>query len=205
MSILKKITIPLLLALMMSACSVQYSNVTMTPQGRPYINNIKPKMQRDIQELTGALMSLGPNIDPREASEIAYDAYVYPLHLANEWGLTWPPLLHNTLRNANLRPKGLCTDWASAMIDHMRRKNLRSFDIYWAVAFRGNPWREHSTLLVTAKGYPFDTGIILDPWRDSGKLYWLRHVEDPAYQWAYHAGPFGPLPRQGRPVRRIIR
>jgi len=204
MAFTKKITIYFLLALLTTGCSVQYSNVGMTAQGRPQITNLKPKMQRDIQELTGALRSLGANVNPREAAEVAYDAYAYPLHLANEWGLTWPPMLHNTLRNANLRPKGLCTDWASAMVDHMRRKNLRSFDIYWAVAFRGNPWREHSTLLVTAKGKPFDTGIILDPWRNSGKLYWLRHVEDPAYEWKYHAGPFGPLPKRGQSVQRIL-
>ncbi len=196
MYVLQRMVALVLLSMLVSACSVQYKNVGLTQDGQP-VTTMTPRLEKNIRELAGALMALGPNISQDEALKVAHDAYVYPLHLANEWGLTWPPMYHNTLRNANMRPKGLCTDWADAMVTHMRSKNLKTFDIYWGVSYRGDPWREHSTLLVTAKGQPFDTGIILDPWRNSGKLYWLRHVEDPAYKWKYHAGPFTALPPTG--------
>lgn len=204
MKLATKIIITALFSMFITGCAVNPEPVVMRPDGRPQLATaISRQMDRNIQQLIQALMSLGPNINLDEAIEVAHDAYVYPLYLAREWNLTWPPMVHNTLRNANVRTKGLCTDWAAAMLEHMRRKNLRSFDLYWAVAYRGDAWREHSTLLVTAKGQPFDTGIILDPWRNSSKLYWLRHVEDPAYEWKYHAGPFGPLPKRGGPVQRI--
>ncbi|HPE59816.1 MAG: hypothetical protein KDI15_03125 [Thiothrix sp.] len=195
----------LLLALLLSGCSVNYENVELRPDGRPQMPNISGQMERNIRDLAGALLQLGPNVSRSEAMEIAYDAYIYPLYLADAWNVTWPPLYHNTLRNSKVRIKGLCTDWADAMVSMVRRKNLQTFDIYWGVAFKGDPWREHSTLLVTAKGQPFYSGIILDPWRNSGKLYWLNPLKDPTYVWKYHAGPFGPLPAlNGAQVRASV-
>ena len=185
---------------LLSGCSVNYKNIELQSDGRPQLQVMNPRLEQNIRELAGALLALGPNVSRNEAIEVAHDGYAYPLHLANEWELTWPPMLHNTLRNSGARKKGLCTDWARAMVDHMRKKNLQTMDIYWGVAFKGDPWREHSTLLVTAKGQPFDTGIILDPWRNSGKLFWVKHVQDPTYVWKYYAGPYGPLPSPGKRV-----
>jgi hypothetical protein len=36
--------------------------------------------------------------------------------------------------------------------------------------------------VVTAKGKDFFEGIVLDPWRDSGRLYWISVKED-KYHW----------------------
>ncbi len=203
---LQKIILSCFAVTLLSGCSVSFhDNVELLADGRPQMKRMDSKTERNIRELAGALLALGPNISRTEAVELAHDAYVYPMYLADDWELTWPPMYHNTLRNSGARKKGLCTDWAKAMTDMARRKNMKTMDVYWGVAFKGDPWREHSTLLVTAKGQPFDTGIILDPWRNSGKLYWSKHLEDPTYVWKYHAGPYGPLPRIGRRVRRIIR
>ena len=68
-------------------------------------------------------------------------------------------------------------------------QNLQTFDLWWGVAYKGNPWREHSTLIVTAKGRPFETGILLDPWRNSGDLYWSTIKDDLHYPWKYFEGP----------------
>ncbi|HRJ53003.1 MAG TPA: hypothetical protein PLE99_09550 [Candidatus Thiothrix moscowensis] len=180
----------LLLSLLLGACTVQYDNVQLVPNGQVRLTHMTPDMQNNIQQLEAALIALDPAIiDPREARAVAHDAYVYPLYLANDWDLTWPPLLHNTLRNADQRKAGLCVDWARAMRARMRAKNLQTFDLYWGVANKGNPWREHSTLIVTAKGKPFASGILLDPWRDSGRLFWSRVKEDEKYQWKYFEGP----------------
>ncbi|CAA6808457.1 MAG: Unknown protein [uncultured Thiotrichaceae bacterium] len=203
---IKKIILSIIAAAtLLSGCSVNFNdNVEILGDGRPQMKRMDPKTEKNIRELAGALLSLGPNISRNEAVELAHDSYVYPMYLAEKWELTWPPMYHNTLRNSGARKLGLCTDWAKAMTDMARKKHLRTMDVYWGVAFRGDPWREHSTLIVTAKGQPFDTGIILDPWRNSGKLYWIRHLEDPVYVWKYHAGPYAPLPKAGSPVGRIV-
>lgn len=184
----------LLLALMtvfmLSGCAVHYDDVYLTQNGNPRLKSLTPTMKKKMDELTTALIALDPAIiDPQEAQDVAHDAYVYPMYLANDWNLTWPPLIHNTLRNAKERKAGLCVDWARAMRARMRSKHLKTFDLYWGVAYKGNPWREHSTLIVTAKGKPFATGILLDPWRNSGELYWSHIQDDLNYPWKYFEGP----------------
>jgi hypothetical protein len=180
----------LLLPLLISSCAVQYDGVQATPDGEVRMTRMTPDMQQNIQALEAALIEMDPaTIDRREAHDVAYDAVVYPMYLANDWGLTWPPLFHNTLRNANQRKAGLCVDWARAMRARMRTKNLKTFDLYWAVANKGNTWTEHSTLVVTPKGLAMSHGMVLDPWRDSGRLFWSRLKDDTHYPWKYFEGP----------------
>lgn len=188
---IQRILFLLLITLTASGCAVKYDNVAMNGyDSRPVLTKSSPKLQQSINGLTAALQSMSPSIDPREAQEVAQDGHTYPMHLANQWGLTWPPLWHNTLRNAKKRNAGLCTDWTKAMIDHTRAKNLKTMDIYWGVAFKGNAWREHSTMIVTPKGQPMERGIVMDPWRNSGELFWIYVNKDQKYPWKYYAGPF---------------
>ena len=42
--------------------------------------------------------------------------------------------------------------------------------------------REHSSVVLTAPGQPFDEGIVLDAWRHSGRLYWGA-VKTDKYPW----------------------
>lgn len=180
----------LLLPLFVSACAVQYEPVNVTPNGELRASRMTPAMHTEIQALEAALIAMDPTtINPQEARAVAHDAIVYPMYLANDWGLTWPPLFHNTLRNADQKKAGLCVDWARAMRARMRAKNLKTFDLYWGVAFKGNAWREHSTLIVTPKGRPMDEGMVLDPWRNSGQLYWNRVKNDTEYPWKFFEGP----------------
>ena len=179
----------LALPLAMSGCAVHYDGVHLGQNGQ-VVANMTPELQSNIKALETALISMSPNtISPAEAKAVAYDAYVYPMYLANDWNLTTPPLTHNTLRNFDKRKAGLWVDWARAMRARMRSKHLKTFDLYWGIAYQGNAWREHSTLIVTAKGKPFSSGIILDPWRDSGRLFWSRIPNDQRYPWKYFEGP----------------
>ena len=45
-----------------------------------------------------------------------------------------------------------------------------TLDLHWGIA-RAGTQREHNSVVVTAKGAPFTTGIVLDAWRHSGRLY----------------------------------
>ncbi|WP_228292240.1 hypothetical protein [Candidatus Thiothrix anitrata] len=180
----------LLLPLMIGGCAVQHEPVSVLPTGEVRTLRMTPDLQNHIHTLESALIALNPSIiNPQEARAVAHDAFVYPMYLAKDWDLTWPPLVHNTLRNANQRKAGLCVDWTRAMRARMRDKNLKTFDLYWAVANKGNAWLEHSTLVVTPKGRPMSDGIILDPWRNSGALFWSKLKEDQKYQWKYFEGP----------------
>ncbi|VGO22075.1 hypothetical protein [Pontiella sulfatireligans] len=59
--------------------------------------------------------------------------------------------------------------------------DLSSLEVHWAFA-RAGTMREHNAVVITAWGHLFETGIVLDAWRRSGKLYW-NHVGADRYPW----------------------
>ena len=184
---LKHITYLLVLTLsigLLNGCSVTYNNVKMENGKRPIARILTNKQKRSINGLAKALKALGPNTSQREANDIAYDAIVYPMVLANQYNLVYPPQLQNILVNGNHRDRGLCWQWADDMTTHMKKKKLKTFDLLRGTANRRLK-NEHNSLVVVAKGGDFYTGILLDPWRNSGDLYWAKitEEEDPQYKW----------------------
>ncbi|MCK5902461.1 MAG: hypothetical protein KAG28_04865 [Cocleimonas sp.] len=156
----------------------------MKKDGRPVSRILTNKQKRSISQLAVALKALGPNTSQAEADEIAYDAIVYPMVLANRYRLIYPAQLQNVLVNAKRRDRGLCWQWAEDMTAHMEKKKLKTFDLKHGVANRRIK-NEHNSLVVTAKGDNFYNGLLLDPWRNSGELYWANVTkdEDPQYTW----------------------
>jgi hypothetical protein len=65
---------------------------------------------------------------------------------------------------------------------------LRTFELHWGVAHKGSELREHNSVVITALRQPFEEGLVLDPWRNSGDLYWAVVATD-SYPWV-------PLPRE---------
>ncbi len=178
------ITLTIILSgfLSLSACSsVHYDNVYVSKKGNT-IAAIDSADNQKIENLYKAIMSLGPNIVPSEARFVAREAVLYPKVLANRYQLTTPPLYHNVLVNYGKRPRGLCYQWTHDMGQQINRP-MKSLQFFHGVAFRRNYWKEHSTLVVGAKGRPFKEGIILDPWRNSGVLFWSRIKDDKKYPW----------------------
>lgn len=168
----------------LSGCSVRYDNVKMVKTGQPVARILTNEQKRSIAKLTKALKALGSDTSQKEAERIAYDAHVYPMVLANRYNLVSPPQLQNMLVNGKRRDRGLCWQWADDMTGHMETLNLKTFDLLRGTANRRLK-NEHNSLVVVAKGDIFYNGILLDPWRDSGVLYWTKVTEDndPQYTW----------------------
>jgi hypothetical protein len=168
----------------LNGCSVSYENVKLENGNRPVARILTNKQKKSINGLARALKALGPDTSKAEADAIAYDAIVYPMILANQYDLVYPPQLQNILVNGKRRDRGLCWQWADDMTAHMEKKNLKTFDLLRGTANRRLK-NEHNSLVVVAKGDNFYTGILLDPWRNSGDLYWekVTNDEDPQYTW----------------------
>ncbi len=168
----------------LNGCSVSYENVKLENGNRPVARILTNKQRKSINGLARALKALGPNTSKAEADAIAYDAVVYPMILANQYNLVYPPQLQNILVNSKHRDRGLCWQWAEDMTAHMKKKNLKTFDLLRGTANRRLK-NEHNSLVIVAKGHNFYTGILLDPWRNSGELYWAKVTddEDPQYTW----------------------
>ena len=136
-----------------------------------------------ITDLTNAIMDLGENIDTKEASFVAREAVLYPKHLANKYRLVAPSSSQNRLVNSGKRERGLCYHWAKDMTDQIDKGRIyNTLTLQRAVSHQGRAL-EHNVLTVAAKGKGIKDSIILDAWRNSGTLLWLKASEDPRYSW----------------------
>jgi hypothetical protein len=96
--------------------------------------------------------------------------------------------MHNFLVNIGVKPRGLCVDWTYDLLTGLQQERFHSLGLHWGIANYDSAFRiEHSTVIISARGEPLSRGIVLDPWRHSGQLFWAKTLEDPEYQWKPHA------------------
>jgi hypothetical protein len=132
------------------------------------------------------LANLVADADAEESGMLAAAAIRQSHALAAEYRLARPPLFHNLLVNVGLKQRGLCWHWTKDLLDRLGKLPLASYQLHWGIAHRGELFREHNSVIVTARGRDVASGIVLDPWRDSGELYWAP-VADDSYPWEPYA------------------
>ena len=143
-----------------------------------------PGTAPEITALAAALQALSPNVDPREAELAATIAYAETYRLARAYQITDPPLIHNAKVNAGRKPRGLCYHWAEDMTRRLSAEAFKTLEMTRAIANSDRRFLiEHSTAVITARGAPMEAGIVLDPWRQGGRLFWSPVASDPRYDW----------------------
>jgi hypothetical protein len=135
-----------------------------------------------IKRLEHELIGLSPTVDKTEARLLAETAVRESAVLAEEYQLVRPAVAHNLLVVLGVKDRGLCYHWTYDLMKRLQLLDLKSFELHWGVAYRGSELREHNCVVITATGQPFLKGIVLDPWRNSGNLYWARVSKD-NYPW----------------------
>lgn len=133
------------------------------------------------ETLAQQIAQLSPAIRNKEATLLAAEAHARARQLAREYRAVRSPHFHNFLVNAGLKKRGLCHHWTRDLGDHLAALKLRSVVLRWGIAHAGT-LREHSAVVVTAAGQPFERGIVLDAWRHSGRLFSGRVAAD-KYPW----------------------
>lgn len=114
-------------------------------------------------------------------ARIAYD---YPLQLAVEYQVEDRPIIHNMKVNQGLKPRGLCYQWADDLETRLSAETFQTLKLQRAIANSESALRiEHSTVIVTAPGDSIYEGIVLDPWRNGGVLFWDKVRDDTRYPW----------------------
>lgn len=149
----------------------------------PGPNGPPPGTPQDVAQLAQEIRMLGPDVDPEEARRAAQVTYAYTHQLAQEYQITDPPLIHNTKVNMGAKPRGLCWHWARDIELRLRKENFQTLDLHRAVANHNNLLLEHSTAIISSKGDTLHDGIILDPWRKGGVLFWSPTRQDDRYTW----------------------
>ncbi len=137
----------------------------------------------DVAALEAAILALGPEVDPEEAARAARITYEYTAVLVQQYEIVDPPLVHNTKVNMGLKPRGLCWHWAEDIERRLRAEDFQTLDLHRAIANANNIRIEHSTTIVSRRGDGMYDGLVLDPWRFGGVVYWGGVRADPKYEW----------------------
>src|SRR5256886_9506708 len=136
----------------------------------------------DDAALTRRMAALSPSVSPDDARRVVYIAYTTGVELRRQWRVVWLPGVQNLLVNIGARKGGLCFQWATELLVRLDGLKLQTLELHWAESFV-NTGAEHNVIVVTARGQPFHTGILLHNWRYSGHLVWTQVAMDPEYHW----------------------
>jgi hypothetical protein len=139
----------------------------------------------EVVALSSGLLALDQSVNPAEAERVAVTALITSQALARDYRIVRPAWWHNALVNLRLKRRGLCCHWAEDMYRALRDLEVRSLEFHWGVARRGNLFREHNAVIAVERGGRWQDGLVLDPWRDSGRLVWAP-ARDDRYPWTLH-------------------
>jgi hypothetical protein len=139
------------------------------------------------EKLAGDLASLSPRVNRDEAKLLADCAFATVTKLRREYRMFGTPIFNNFLVYHGLRKRGYCYQWSEDLLIALDALRLKSVELHWGEHDAGT-WRENNCIVVTAKGQPFNRGIMLECWRHLGHLYfglvasdWETYVENSAY------------------------
>lgn len=139
---------------------------------------------QDVEGLMRGIVRMGPSVDTSEAHAAATLAYSETHRLALAYEIEDRPLLHNAKVNAGRKPRGLCWHWAEDLTAHLSAQNYRTLRMHRAIANADNAIIiDHSTAIIVPVGADWRDGIVLDPWRNGGTLFWAPVREDTSYNW----------------------
>lgn len=144
------------------------------------LNAVWARDERSVKELRDALAALAPDVDPSEAELVSVKAHTSSRSLAREYGVVWFSGFQNLLIHMGKRQRGYCAHYTRDIGERLKELNLKTLVLHWGAAYAGTP-AENNCLVVTARNQPFEQGIIMDGWRNSGRLFWCPLKKDTAY------------------------
>jgi hypothetical protein len=127
--------------------------------------------------LADQLAALSPRVNREDAELLAQCAYATVSELRREYRMFGTPIFNNFLIYHGLRKRGYCYQWSEDLLVALDKLKLTSLELHWG-EYDPRTWRENNCIVVTAKGQPFQRGIMLECWRHLGHLYYGAVVAD---------------------------
>jgi len=139
------------------------------------------------EALANQLAGLSPRVNREEAKLLSECAYATVSKLRRQYRMFGTPIFNNFLIYHGLRKRGYCYQWSEDLLIALDKLKLTSLELHWG-EYDPRTWRENNCIVVTAKGQPFQRGIMLECWRHLGHLYcgpvasdYEHYVENSAY------------------------
>lgn len=138
----------------------------------------------DTLKLSAAIQSLSSNINPNDAKAVSSTLVTSTIVLANEYDMASPPRYHNLLVHLKLRDRGLCCHWAEDLRKRVIKLRPDTIHVDWLVTKYGK-LLEHNSIVIYPANSTWHQGIVYDPWRNSGKPFWIL-VQSDEFKWNRH-------------------
>jgi hypothetical protein len=139
-------------------------------QQRPFSFQVPKNDSAAAEALASKLAALSPSVNREEAGLLAERAYATASQLRKQYRMFGTPIFNNFLIYHGIRKRGYCFQWSEDLLIALDRLKLSSLELHWGEYDPGT-WRENNCIVVTAKGQPFNRGIMLECWRRLGHLY----------------------------------
>ena len=183
------------------------SGVLIAEQQRQHFE-VPAKESAKAEELANQLARLSRRVDPNEAKLLAECAYATVARLREEYRMFGTPTFNNFLVFHGWRKRGYCFQWSEDLLLALDTLKLKTLELHWGDTYR-DTWRENNCLVVTAKGQPFERGMILECWRHFGHLRWnlVPSDQDPYYEntkWAQRVRARAALKTFGADKRHVV-
>lgn len=137
---------------------------------------------RRAAALAVQLTRVAPQATAAEAGAFSQAAVETCADLRGRYRIQLAHNLHNVLVYWGLKDRGYCWHWQMDLAQALARTDHPDLVVHRIVATPGSLWHEHHALSVTAPGAAWNDGLVLDPWREEG-LLWFGPVETDRFPW----------------------
>ncbi len=160
---------------------LQYALIVFLLCGCAHQQDNPIEQQTRIAALTVELQKLSPDADKKEAQHFASVAVHTTANLREQYQVNMTPWIHNIEVNSGIKPRGLCFHYTNDLAVKLQPLAPPHWQLHLVQA-KPKQLLEHNAIVITGAGEPWQSGIVLDGWRDSGVLYFAPVMED-KYPW----------------------
>src|SRR5438874_12933556 len=150
---------------------------TIGEQPSSFSTSLSKDESPNAQKLASNIAALSPSVDRNEARLLAESSYATVSRLRQQYRMFGTPIFNNFLVYHGFKKRGYCYQWAEDLLIALDSLKLTSLELHWGESYPGT-WRENNCVVATAKGQPFNRGILLECWEHFGHLRWGPVVGD---------------------------
>lgn len=158
----------------------EFQNAESAKLAMDHMNNLRSELIKMYH--AGNPPSTDQNKLNRETTMLMLEVFSETEKLKKQYRSFGVAIMHNMMIDLGIRKRGACKDWAEDLLNHVIPLEREFFHVTWGEA---NPKKitEHNVLVIYPKHAEFKDGLVIDPWRTSGKVFWVYTTKDRHYKW----------------------
>ena len=154
---------------------------------RPQSKYLPIAKSPDDPALTAHIKALSPTVSLDDARQVTACVVNTGHELGREWHVKWystlMPGIQNYLVKTGKTKGGYCYQYSMEVLVRLEALKLKTVEFHWGESGAGTIC-ENNGIVVTARGQPFEEGVLLDSWRNQPHVTWTDVRRDPeGYQW----------------------